>query len=370
MKRHRMSLCRTGMLLAIFISAALLSGCGRTGGKDTAEIKRPRVSGVTVEAVPLSETDQFIETSGTVRSRTVSLVASRMMGTVTAVKAGEGDRVRAGQLLAIIDDRDVAQKVKAAEHAVEAARQQKSLADVTYQRYKNLHDDRALTGQELDQAGTQKQVAASEYERAQAMLEEARIYQGFTRVVSPVAGVVTEKKTDLGSTVVPGMQLFAVEDTSGYRVEANFDEKNAAAVKPGTVAKVTIASLNRDLDGTVTEVVPSVDPATRSFLVKIAVKSDGLRNGAYAKVAIPAGKRPALLVSKQAVVERGQLTGLYLVDANGLITYRLIRTGRSYGDRIEVLTGLNPGDTVIVEGVDRAVDGGMLVPPGNGTPKD
>jgi len=356
MKRSR----TTAALLLMLVLFGLSAGCRGNEQGSLKEVARQPVTGVTVETVALSQADEFIDTSGTVKAKTVSSVASRVMGTVTAIKVKEGDRVHAGQLLAVLDDSDVAQKVKAAEKGVEATQQQKSLADITYQRYKGLHDDKALTVQELDQVETQKKVADSEYERARAMLREAQVYHGFTRIVAPVAGVVTEKKTDLGSMAVPGMPLFTIEDTSGYRIEANVDERYAETVKKGSMAQITIDSPQHGISGTITEVVPSVDPATRTFLVKIAVSGEGLRNGSYCKVSIPAGRREKLLVSEKTIIRRGQLTGLYTVDSGSVITYRLVRTGRSYGDKVEVLSGLNPGEKVIVDGVEKAVDGGIV----------
>ena len=347
-------------LLLLLASVIAFSGCKGKAAHETKEIRRQPVSGVTIEAVSLSQADEFIETSGTVKAKTTSIVASRMMGTITALKVKEGDRVHAGQVLATIDDSDLVQRVRAAEKGVEAARQQKLLADTTYQRYKKLHDDRALTGQELDQIETQKKVSDMEYERAQAIHQEARIYHGFARLTAPVSGVVTEKKTDPGSMAVPGVPLFTIEDTSAYRVEANLDEKHAGRVKQGMEARVSIEALGRELKGIVTEVVPSVDPGTRTFPVKISVSGEGLRNGSYGKVSIPAGKKEALLVSRKAIIEKGQLTGVYAVDANSIITYRLIRAGRVYGDKVEVLSGLSPNERIIVENAEKAIDGGMV----------
>jgi membrane fusion protein, multidrug efflux system len=353
----------------------LLAGCGEKVKPGTAEVKRERVTGITTEAIAPSQVNEYFETSGTVAAKTTSAVAGRMMGTVTSVKVKEGDRVRAGQLLLTIDDSDVAQKVKAAregcneaEKGLEAARESRDLMAVTYQRYKKLFDDKALSGQELDQIDTQNKVADIDFERAQAAvararagLKEAEVYHGFTRITSPVSGVVTEKKTDLGSMAVPGVPLFTIEDDSAYRIDVSGDESLSGKIKAGMDASVLIEALNREVKGKISEVVPSVDPMSRSFLVKIALKGEGLRNGFYAKVSIPIGKREALLVPQNAVVEKGQLIGVYTVDKDSVITYRLVKTGRTYGNNVEILSGLNPGENVVVGGVERAVDGGLAV---------
>ena len=318
-------------LFIVLTTASALTACNEKVKPGVHELKRQQVSDVRVEVVTPEEVVEYFETSGTIRARNVSTVASRTMGTITSVRVKEGDRVVAGQLLMTIDDSDVAQRVKAAEKGLESAKQQQSLSEVTYRRYRKLYEEKALAGQELDQIETQKKVSDIEYDRAKAMLAEARVFQGFTRITSPVAGVVTEKKVDPGSMAVPGAPLLVIEDNSEYRLELNADERLGSSLKAGMEVVVSVETLKKDLSGRITEVVPSVDPASRSFLVKVALRDKDLKNGYYCKVAIPVGKKQALLVPKKAVVEKGQLTGVYGVGRDSVIAYRLIRVGKPYG---------------------------------------
>ena len=349
-----------GALLTALAVLGVLAGCGDRVVPGTAEVKRPAVTGVTVATVEPARVSDFYETSGTVKARVSSVVASRVPGTVTSVHVRAGDRVKAGQLLAALDDRDAAQNVRAAEQAYEAARQGRAMADLTWQRYKRLHDEKALARQEIDQIETQRNVAAARYEQAKAGLEEARIRQGFTRITAPASGVVTEKRIDPGSMAMPGMPLFTVESDGGFHLEAAVDESLSGALHVGNRAAVTIDSLGLQTHGNIIEVVPAVDPATRTFIVKIALAVKGLRSGLFARVRLPQGEREALLVPKGAVVEKGQLTGVYAVDSQGLITYRLVRTGKSYEGGIEVLSGLQAGERIITAGLEKTVDGGRL----------
>ncbi len=344
----------------LIFSLLLLFGCKDKVMPGTAEVKRQAVTGVTLAEVHPAQVDEYYETSGTVRAKTISVIASRVMGTVTSVKVKEGDRVHAGQVLMTIDDRDVAQRVKAAEKAVEAAKQNKSLMDITYQRYKNLHDEKAISQQEIDQIETQKKVSDMEYERAKAMLAEAQIYHGFTRISAPTSGVVTEKKIELGSMAVPGIPILTVEDNSYFRIEANVDERLSGKLKIGMPVDVIIDSIGQEAKGRITEIIPAVDPMSRTFLIKIDLKMPSLKTGLYGKVLIPEGKREAILVPQKAIVEKGQLVGVYVVDDKGVITYRLIKAGKKYGEQIEVLSGLNGGEKIIVDGVEKAVDGGII----------
>jgi multidrug efflux pump subunit AcrA (membrane-fusion protein) len=114
------------------------------------------------------------------------------------------------------------------------------------------------------------------------------------------------------------------------------------------------------IEGTIGEAVSAVDPASRTSLVRIYVKSPSLKPGIYAKVFIPEGKKEIMLVPENIVIERGQLTGVFVVDEKGVISYRLVKTGRQYGKKIEVLSGLKGGESLIVRGMEKAVDGAMV----------
>ena len=348
------------LLFFIVFMASFIFGCRDKVAPGTAEVKHPPVSGVTIAQLNLSPVDDYYETSGTVKAKNVGVIASKIMGSVTSVVVQEGQRVVRGQTLLTIDDSDIAQKAKAAASAVESARQQKQLADVTFSRYAKLYEEKALSGQEFDQVETQKKIAESEFERAKAMFREAQTYQAYAHVRAPFAGVVTGKKIDAGSMAMPGMQLFTVEDTSAFLVEAAVDEKLSSRIQAGTPVDLVIAALNQAVKGKVAEIVPAIDPMSRTFIVKVTVSGAGLKTGIYAKVMIPIGKRDALTVPVSSIVEKGQLSGVYSVDAKGIIAYRLVRTGKHFGSNLEILAGLNPGDKIIVSGADKAIDGGMI----------
>ena len=364
------------IIFPALIAGIFLTGCQEKVPPGTAEVKRPVITGVSLATLVPAQVDSYYETSGTVRAKSAGVIASRTMGTITSIRVKEGDRVRAGQILMVLDDRDAAQRLAAAEagareaqKALESAGKERELARVSHRRYENLYREKVITPQEMDEMDTRRKVSELTVERAEeavnranALREEARIAREFAQIKAVQSGLVTEKKIDEGSLATPGTPLLTIEDTSAFRLEAQVDERLLGRVKTGIPVSVTLEAGARSLKGIVGEVVPAVDPATRSFLIKINLNDPSLKSGAFGRVLIPEGNKEALLVPRKALVEKGQLLGVYAVDPAGIMTYRLIKIGRPFGDRVEVLSGLRTGERIAVAGLENAVDGGRIKP--------
>lgn len=346
------------LAIILALMTGVITACKGTAPEES--VKRPVVDGLKIIAIAPEVVDDIYETTGNVRSDRESHVASRAMGMVTSVLVKEGDAVKAGQLLLTIDDRDASQRVQAASMALESAKQNKILQETTWQRYKNLYEEKALSRQEMDQVETQKKVAQAEYERAKAMADEARTYQSFTQVKAPVSGRITQKRIEAGSMASPGMPLLVIEETGSFYVEAAVDERLSGKIKAGMEAELVAESSGQVQRTTVRQVLTSIDPLSRTFVVKIHPGGLAVRSGLFVRVRIPVGIKEAIVVPSGAIVQKGQLTGVYAVDERGTITYRLVRTGGVYAGNTEILSGLAAGDRVIVEGVERAQDGGVM----------
>ncbi len=362
-------------VLSLGILLLSLAGCKDKIEPGTAKVERPVVAGVSTMTVQISEAGRFHDATATVTAKSESMIASRIMGPVMELHVKEGDRVTAGQLLVVIDSEDINSKVAAAEaghrealQALNAAEQNKLLAEITYKRFKNLYDENALTQQELDKVETQKKVAAIEYERVQQMvtraaagMAEATVFLGYQKVASPVNGVVTGKFIDPGTMAMPGMRLFTIEDNSSYRLEADIDESLVGDISLGMQVDIEISSLKLELQGEVSDIVPAIDPRSRTFKVFIAIQHHkNLRSGLYARARFPVGQKEIIMVGQRVVVEKGQLTGIYVVNDNRVITYRLVRIGKKFGDQVEILSGLKPGETIITDNLTKVKDGGIL----------
>jgi RND family efflux transporter MFP subunit len=172
--------------------------------------------------------------------------------------------------------------------------------------------------------------------------------------------VVTKKQIDIGSMASPGMPLLVIEALGNAYAEAAIDEGLSSKIKTGMPVEVTIDAQRRRLNGTVRDILPDISPSSRTFIVKIGLPDKELKSGLYVRVKIPVGKKEVLLVPPGAVIRKGQLTGVYVVDAKGVITYRLIREGLKSDQGTEVLSGLSPHERIITAGMDKASDGGII----------
>jgi len=315
----------------------------------------------------------WLEAVGTVRAAQTSEVASQVMGNIVEMRAQEGDRVGAGQVLAILDDTQAraavdraAAGVTAAKNEVAAGDSDLALAQATLTRYQQLYEKKSVSPQEFDEikarfdsATARRDIARAGESQATAALTQAQTALGYTRIRAPFAGMVTEKKADVGALASPGMPIFTIEDTRAYRLEATVDERDIHFVRLGQSAPVTIDGLeNAQLTGKLVQIIPAADPASHSVLVKIQLPADArLRSGLFGRAHFARGERQALLIPQTAIVERGQIQGVYVLDANQVAGLRYITLGPGAGEDVEVLSGLQDGDKVVAAPGDNELSG-------------
>lgn len=364
--------------ITVFWAAFLIftvSGCGEKIKPGESGVTRPLVSGVGIEEIISSEVTDFYETSGTLKSVNTAFVSAKIMGEVREIRVKPGDHVRKGEVLLIINAPDINARARAAQdsleeaqRALEMAGEKKNLMEKTFERYRKLFDATAVSEQEFDEIKTRREVALLEYERskktlnrAESGLSEAEAFMNYSIIKSPLDGTVAEKMIDTGNMAVPGAPLILVEAPL-YRVEAPVDETLLHSIKNGMSVAISIDAINMNTTGRVTEIVRQIDPLTRTFTVKIALDDapQSLRGGFYAKVKFPLANKAMLSVTEDSIITRGELKGVYAVNEQGIITLRLVKTGKRYDGKVEILSGLNSGDRIIVSGVDRAVDGGKV----------
>ena len=320
---------------------------------------------ISILAAQQAQSPDLLEALGTVHAAQSSDLASQLMGNIVEIRVREGDRVRRGQVLAAIDDsqpRAAVDRSTAAELAAQqqlaAADSDLALAESTLKRYQNLYDRKSVSPQEFDEVKARQQAALARRDmakagqaQAQAALSQARTSLDYTRIRAPFDGVVTAKKADSGTLASPGVPVLTVEDVRRYRLEATVNESDLRYVRMGQQVSVAIDALdNAGLQGKVVQIVPAADPASRTFLVKIDLPVDArLRSGLFGRAQFSRGERRALLIPRMAVVERGQLQGIFVLDQNRVASLRYITLGKPSGAEVEVLAGLQDGEQLVAK---------------------
>jgi RND family efflux transporter MFP subunit len=381
----------TGWIFLLAGIAVLVAGCGEKGKHAPDSADRPLLRGVEVVEAGGGSRERFIEATGTVRAVTIAPVAAQVMGRITSLPVAEGSRVEKGALLATIDDTQVRAQLAAAGAlvteaeaglmevggAIAQAEASKSLAEKTYERFRMLHEEKVVTPQEFDEVEVKRTVAIKDYERAldkraqvaakiaQAKAQEdaARAMLSYTRVTAPFPGVVTGKKADVGSMAAPGVPILVLEDTRRYRIEASVPEAYLGVLKVGSRVRVVLGTPpGNETPGTISEVVPQVDTGSRTFTAKVDLPEGGqrFRTGMFGRVLFPTGKENMLVVPRKAISHVGGYDVLYTVTADNVARLVVVTTGKTFGDEVEILSGIEPGTHVAISPLEKLVDGARV----------
>lgn len=338
-----------------------LSGCGDSIEPGRSAGEPQTVQGLTtaeVSASLLAGAEVFV---GTVESADRGVLTARIDGRVQRILVNEGDAVKAGELLLSIEDNIAADRLAEAEGNRQSAEARFQLAEKTWKRYQQLFAKEAVTPQEMDRVNADLEMARQQLKSAEAGVSAARTALSHTRVTAPYAAKVVRKEVREGSTVLPGAPLLTLDRAGRRQVRADISEAWAGRIQPGLALTVEIPALNKRYDARVAEVLPATNPKSRSFQITLDLPTDpDLSAGLFARVFVGEPEVPTLLVPVTALVNRGQLHGIYTVDAEGIMHYRLVRIGRQHGEQVEILAGLEAGERYVVAGAERAVNGARL----------
>jgi RND family efflux transporter MFP subunit len=287
-----------------------------------------------------------------------------------------GDRVRQGQVLITLDARDLDVNLRRAEaggaevqsaipeleNATAAAKANLDLAQTTFKRMEELAGKKSISNQELDEASARLKAAQANYDmvrsrRSQinskmAVVEQevraAGIMRDYAKLAAPFSGVVITRTVEPGNLATPGVPLLTIEQDGLYRLEASVDESKLATVRVGQAVEAVVEATDRKLNARVSEIVPSVDAASRSYIVKLDLPATpGLRTGMFGRAIFPLGMQKVVAVPLVALTERGQLQSVFVVE-DGVAHTRLVTTGRRTSGAVEVLSGLTAGEKVVL----------------------
>ncbi len=361
-------------MVTVGFGLMVLVSCGKEEVRRATPVAAVPVA-VHTAAAGEQEWPSGFEATGTVRARTQGAVSSKVMGYVQQVSARVGEYVRAGQTLVTLEVRDLDSAVRTAEvskaevqaaipeaeSSIGAARANQELARATFRRMEDLFTKKSISNQEFDEAAARLKAAEASYEMARARraqidsrlaqadqgIRSAAVMRDYAKLTAPFAGVVTARNVEPGNLASPGTPLLVVEQEGSLRLEAMLDESRLGSVKVGQTVEVSLEALDKKLVAKVSEIEPSVDPASRSYTVKIDLPAMAqLRSGMFGRTVFATSARKVLTVPAGAVQERGQLQTVFAVE-DGAAHARLVTTGERGAAGVEILSGLSAGEQVV-----------------------
>lgn len=351
--------------------ALALTGC--SSDRKVVEAAPEVVRGVAVQTIQTVSVPDGTDAVGTVRAQQTAPLSAQMVASVRKVNVVEGTKVHAGEVLIVLDSAQQQAGVEGANAAIRAAQQEiaaadadASLATSTLKRYESLQEKRSVSPHEMDEvrarakaASARRDMAHAQLAQAEAGLAQARTIRAYTQIRAPFNGVVTAKLADPGAMAAPGVPLLVVEDTRKFRLEVAVDESKIVDVKMGESVPVALDALgDAEFQGKVLQIVPAADPSSRSFVVKLELPSDArIRSGLFGRAVFAHGTRQATILPSAAIIQRGQLQAVYVLDDKKVADLRYVTLGRNMGAKVEVLSGLTAGDRIILNPAGRELAG-------------
>lgn len=317
------------------------SAVARTPAPAARPVGDARLVTATMRTLPRTEA-----AVGTIRPVHETTLAAKLLARVTEVPARAGMRVARGDILVRFDDEELQARLHRTEAAVEAAVARREQAQLYDQRVRDAFERGAATQHELDETRTTLNAADAEVEEARQAQHEAAKVLSETRIVSPIDGMVIDKKVEVGDTAVPGQTLVTLFDPGQMQLMATVRESLTERLSVGQSVDVTIDALDRTCSGTVSEIVPEAETASRAFTVKVTGPCPpGVYSGMFGRLHVPLDDEQVLLIPRAAIRRIGQLD-IVEIAADGGLQRRVVELGRDFGTDVEVLAGLVAGERV------------------------
>lgn len=301
--------------------------------------------------------------NGSIEAHTSATVSAKISGTIKQTLVEEGQYVKAGEALIKLDSVELANSVRMAQEAVRKAQVNYNLAKTDYQRYKTLYDQDAIARDQLDSIEAKMKIAQADLASAMASQSSAQQQYGYGVVTAPVAGVVANKTATVGQVVSPGMSLLLVQNINQVYAVINIEQADLGLVKVGQKAEITVdAYPDKIFTGTIELINPQAGLSNRMFRTKVKIDNAGesLKPGMFTKVQLATGKAIQILtVPQAAILETKGIYYVFTVENNKAVR-RQVEIGGITGNTIEIKSGLQAGDRIVITNVNQLKNGSTV----------
>ena len=308
--------------------------------------------------VAYREVDQLYAAEGVVEAVKQSTVAAQISGRIVDIRFDVGDSVKKGEVIVRTDERKVSDALAGTQAQIAQAQATLANAKAHYERTRQLFNQKFVSQAALDRAQADYRAAQAQLEAAVAVASQAATVKSFATVTAPYSGVVAARHVELGEMVAPGKPLMTGFDPGDMRVVAAVPQFKLAEIRSSAAASIEFPALNQWVKAGTMTVLPSADPKTHATTVRLALLHhvSGTYPGMFARVHFAVARARKLAIPASAVVRRTEVTGAYVVGADGAVQFRQLRLGEPAGEAaVEVLSGLKPGERVALEPIKAAI---------------
>ncbi|WP_418637498.1 efflux RND transporter periplasmic adaptor subunit [Winogradskyella sp.] len=350
-------------ILTLTAIAFFVTSCG-SEDKKVIEDNTPAIS-VKTSRVEANTNSPFLAVSGKIQAVNSADLSTRMMGYVNKVHVNVGDKVKKGQLLVSINNADLQAKRAQVNAGISEATAAFNNAQKDYNRFKNLFADNSASQKEMDDITANFEMAKARLESANQMKNEINAQFTYSNITAPFNGTITSKNVEAGDMANPGAPLISIETPGHFEVMAMVPESEISAIKKGITVDVLVKSINQTLKGKVAEVSTSAKNTGGQYLVKIDLDKTevNILSGMFTTVQFPVERKAAtamVLIPSDVIITNGQLSGVYTVSQSNTALLRWLRLGRTFGDQVEVLSGLNADEAYIVSAEGKLYNGAKI----------
>ncbi|QDP00825.1 efflux RND transporter periplasmic adaptor subunit [Thalassotalea sp. PS06] len=303
----------------------------------------PYQAAFTVERQTLDDFESF---PAALQARDATLVSSRILARIETINVRAGQLIEKGDVLITLNSTDLDARVSQAKAQISAVKARADEAERNFTRVKELQSQGLVSKSELDNASASARQTKAQLIGAKQALQEAESALAYATIKSPISGRVVDRLAEPGDMATPGQTLLSLYNPSSLQVVANIRESIALDLTVGDSVKIKIDSLQEILDGTVGEIVPAADANARSFEVKTDIKfNPKFLPGMFARVLVTTGKVERTLVPQEYLRQFGQMDMVWVAN-NQQLTRRYVRLGRTFGDKVEIISGLDPNEAI------------------------
>jgi len=326
------------------------------------------VEALSVAPAEYRDVDTTYSTEAVVEAVRQSTISAQVMGRIVDLRADVGDFVKAGQVVARIDQREAAQVVASSEAQVAQARANLQNARLSLERARRLLESNFVSTSAVDRAEAEYKAAEAQLKAAEAGAGQAAVSKGYTTVVAPISGVVSARNVEVGEMAAPGKPLLTTFDPNDMRVVAEVPQSMVPEIRALSRAAVEVPSVGKWIKVNSMVIVPAADPRTHSTRVRLYLAGDerDIYPGVYAQAHFAVGRAKKLVIPVQSVIRRSEVSGVYVVSNKGATSFRQIRLGEKTGDGlVEVLAGVSAGEQVALEPIKAGMIGPVSKPAGS-----